>query len=402
MARDNKHPYGSGSVYQTKDGEWRGRIVLEDPVTHIKQKPKLFYGGKSEAEVWRRIKAYRDDPLNYAGETVGKANAYRYFRKWADEYKKEDLKVSSYDRLDAVLRLYIKPEFETMSLEEITPDICNRVIIKLKDRRLSYSTVKKVYDAMHACFDFAVKRDDITKSPMLTIKMPAKAKFNTKRKNSENARHLTAEEEAAFLTEIDRTTASTHKPVYRYRDAFILDLNTGLRIGELIALDWDDVDFDKKIVSVCKTAVMVKSRDENGDPNGRVTQIIQEAPKTSKSRRTVPLNRKAVASLERLNEQASGSKYVFPTQTGARLVINSLEKQYANVAAHCGIEGTSFHSLRHTFATRLFEKGVEVKNVSELLGHASVAITYNTYIHVIQESKADAVELLDDVAEDAT
>lgn len=395
MARDNKHPYGSGSVYQTKDGEWRGRIVLEDPVTHIKQKPKLFYGGKSEAEVWRRIKAYRDDPLNYAGETVGKANAYRYFRKWADEYKKEDLKISSYDRLDAVLRLYIKPEFETMSLEEITPDICNRVIIKLKDRRLSYSTVKKVYDALNACFEFAVKRNDLVRSPMLTVNMPAKSKFTKKRKDSENARHLTHDEEALFFAELDRTTASTKKYVYRYRDAFILDVNTGLRIGELIALDWEDIDFDNKTMSVYKTAVMVKNRDDSGDVKGGVSQIIQEVPKTSRSVRSVPLNKTAFAAIKRLKDQAGDSPFVFPTQTGARLVMPSLEKQYANIAAHCGIEGTSFHSLRHTFATRLFEKKANVKDVSTLLGHASVTITYNTYIHVIEERKTDVVGMLD-------
>ena len=396
MARDNKHPYGAGSVYQTKEGEWRGRVVLEDPVTHIKQKPKMFYGGKTEAEIWRRIKEYRDDPLNYSGRSVGKVNTARYFRKWVDEYKKEELKVSSYDRLDSVVRLYIEPKLDVYQLEEVTPDVCQKLIVEMKDRGLSYSTTKKAYDAMNDCFRFAVDRQEIPFSPMQTVKMPAKEKFKTKRKDAQEARALKVEEETAFFAELDRKTASTDRYVYRYRDAFTLDINTGLRIGELVALDWTDVNFEARTMNIWKTAVMVKERDENGDPIGKVSQIIQETPKTNKSNRTVPLNKKAFSALKRLKAQAGNSPYVFPTQTGARLVMASLEKQYANVAAHCAIEGTSFHSLRHTFATRLFEKGADVKKVSALLGHSSVQVTYNTYIDVIQESKAEVVQLLDD------
>lgn len=388
--------YGNGSVYQTKTGEWRGKITLVDPVTHQKLPTKVFYGGKSEAEMKRKLRDYRDNILNYTGPALAKANAYQYFRKWADAYKKQELKTSSYDRLDSVLRLYLADEFETMQLGEITPDKCNDIITDLKGRELSYSTVKKVYDAMHACFQFAVERHDLQYSPMQTVKMPAKSKFVTKRKDSENARHLTAEEEAAFFAELDRQTASTRRYIYRYRDAFILDINTGLRLGELVALDWDDIDMDGKDAYIYKTAVMVKDRDESGEPIKGVSQIIQEEPKTSKSIRHVPLNKKALAALERLKAQAGSSPYVFPTQSGARLVMPSLEKQYGNITQHCGIEGTSFHSLRHTFATRLFERGADVKDVSTLLGHASVSITYNTYIHVIEGRKTDTVGLLDD------
>lgn len=386
--------FGDGSVYQTKDGRWRGKVRLTDPVTKKKQPVKYFYG-KSETEVKRQIRAYKSNALNYTGPITAKANAYEYFRKWLDEYKKNEIKVSSYDRLDAVLRLYLKDKFEVMQLGEITPDICNRIINELKDRGLSHSTAKKVYDAMNACFKFAVVRREIPYNPLDSVSMPRKDKFVTKRKDNENARHLTEDEEAAFLAELDRKTGSTGRYVYRYRDAFILDLNTGLRIGELVALNWDDIDFEKKTLRVNKTAVMIKERDKDGEPSGGVKQIIQESPKTSKGVRTVPLNKTALAALERLKEQAGENTCVFPTQTGARLVMPSLEKQYGNIVGHCGIEGTSFHSLRHTFATRLFERKADVKDVSALLGHASVAITYNTYIHVIEERKSDVVSLLE-------
>ena len=389
MARN----YGNGSVYQTKTGQWRGKITLVDPITHQRLQEKTLYG-KTEAEVKRKLRDFKNNALNYSSPVVAKANAYQYFRKWADEYKKHDVKVSSYDRIDSVLRLYLKDNFEAMQLGDITPDKCNEIIVTLKDRGLSYSTVKKVYDAMHSCFQFAVERHELPYSPMQTVKMPKKDKFTTKRKDSENARHLTESEEQIFFAELDRQTASTKKYVYRYRDAFILDINTGLRIGELIALDWKDVNFQEKTISVHKTAVMIQNRDKNGEPVKGVSQIIQESPKTSKSIRTVTLNEKALAALKRLKERAGNSPYVFPTQTGARLVMPSLEKQYGNVASHCDIKDTSFHSLRHTFATRLFERGADVKDVSTLLGHASISITYNTYIHVIESRKSTITDLL--------
>lgn len=385
---------GDGSIFKAREGEWRAKIRLVDPLTGEKLPMKILYG-KTEEDVKRKVREYKKNALNYSSLTTSKANAYEYFRKWLDKYKKNEIKVSSYDRLDAVLRLYLKDQFEVMQLKDITPDVCNDIINDLKDRGLSYSTAKKVYDAMNACFQFALDRGELAKSPMQTVKMPRKDKFVTKRKDNENARHLSEDEEAAFLAELDRKTGSTGRYVYRYRDAFILDLNTGLRIGELVALNWDDIDFEKKTLRVNKTAVMIKERDKDGEPSGGVKQIIQESPKTSKSIRIVPLNKTALAALERLKEQAGGNTCVFPTQTGARLVMQSLEKQYSNIAKHCGIEGTSFHSLRHTFATRLFENKIDVKDVSTLLGHASVAITYNTYIHVIEERKSDAVSVLD-------
>lgn len=400
MNTKNSH-YGDGTVFKSASGEWRGKLTLTDPNTGKKLKMKTFTSRKSAEDVRRKMRAYKNDPLNYTGETVSKVDAPRYFRKWADEYKKPRLKVGSYDRLDSVLRLYVEPELEGIQLGDVTADDCNDILNKYKDKNLSYSTVKKIYDALHACFMFAEERHDVRESPMRTVRMLPKATFTTKRKDAEDARHLTEDEEAAFLAEIDRQTASTKKPVYRYRDAFILDLNTGMRIGELVALDWDDVDFQNMSVHVYKTAVMVKDRNEDGSIRGGIHQIIQEAPKTSKSCRNIPLNNGAFEALQRLKEQAGDSRFVFPTQTGARLVMSSLSKQYGVIVDHCGIDGTSFHSLRHTFATRLFECGADVKDVSTLLGHASVSITYNTYIHVIEDRKSDIVGMLDKKSADS-
>lgn len=392
----HKKKYSGETVFQTASGEWRGRVTLTDPDTGKKLKPKYFYNGKSETEIRRKIKAYKNNPLNYVGEKVGQTDAAHYFRNWADTYKKQRVKISTYDRLDSILRLYIEPELSGIQLQSVRPDDCNNIIVKYKNKGLSHSTVKKIYDALNACFRFAEDRHDVVDNPMKTVEMPKARLFDARDNGRDGVKNLTEDEERVFLAEIERKTASTNRYIYRYRDAFVLALNSGLRIGELVALDWSDVDFEKKIISVSKTAVMTVVRGKDNKPNGKVVQVIQDTPKTSKSTRKVPLNKKAIAALERLKEQAEKSEYVFPTQTGARIVISSLSKQYDNIAQKCGIYNTSFHSLRHTFATRLFEKGANVKEVSTLLGHATVGITYNTYIHVIDSRKSSITNLLDD------
>lgn len=393
MAQNSKARYGEGSIFQTGDGRWRGVLHLRNPAAN-KGSVKYFYGA-SKTEVQRKLRAYKNDPLNYSGQKATTADAADYFRFWLKNYKQPSLKPGSYDRIDRTCRIYIEPVFRGIEFRNITSDDCNKLLISLRDQGLSYSTTKKVYDAMAECFRYSVKKQELSHSPMDVVKLPSKSSFASGKAGYAGARHLTEEEEKALLSELNRVSAANGIPVYRYRDAFILLLNTGMREGELVALDWDDVDFEAEDIYIHKNAVIVQKRNASGEVTHGVEQKIQFTPKTSSSVRHIPMNKAAKAAVERLKIQAGDSPYLLPTQTGARIVAASLRKQYQNITSHCGIKGTSLHSLRHTFATRLFEKGADVKDVSVLLGHSSTGITYNTYIHVIKERKSDVVHLLD-------
>jgi integrase len=228
---------------------------------------------------------------------------------------------------------------------------------------------------------------------MRKVGMPAKVNFE-----QEDTRALTVAEEQALLQELERTYASSGNKVYQYRDAYRLLLNTGLRLGELVALDWTDVDFENKTISVSKNAVMVRVRDKSGDATGGQTQIIQPTPKTKSSNRLVPLNSKAIAALQNLKELAGDSPYVVNTGNHTRPLCGALLKSIQVAYKRCGIYNAGVHTLRHTFATRLFERGAQVKDVSALLGHSGVAITANIYIHVLDGRKQEVVELLEDGA----
>ena len=124
---------------------------------------------------------------------------------------------------------------------------------------------------------------------------------------------------------------------------------------------------------------------------------MQDTPKTNKSRRTIPLNKAAIQALEDLKEQPGYNPrgFIIHTAGGKAFSPRNYEQQLGNMCKAAGIRKIGVHALRHTYATRLFEKGVDVKIISELLGHSSTEITYRIYIHVIEKLKESAVQALD-------
>ena len=183
---------------------------------------------------------------------------------------------------------------------------------------------------------------------------------------------------------------------YRLGYAFILLLNTGMREGEICALEWADVNFEKLIIRINKTVSEVKIRDDSAD--AKYKTIVYNEPKTKSSRRSIPINKAALDALQHLQEITGSFKYVLSTANGTMVKPRKLANTFKTIQKNCGFEKTyGIHALRHTFASNLFNKGTDVKIVSKLLGHSSTSITCNIYIHVIEDVKAQAVALIDEV-----
>lgn len=384
MAKTSKNAiHGDGSIYQRKNGYWVAKY-RPSPTMPIK-----YIYGKSETEVKKKLQKAKNTPEAIIAKAPLNATLVDYLSSWLKTYKKPSIKQTTFDRLDAVIRSQISPTFQYRLLKDISADEFQQFINDLVESGLSYSVVKKSYDILNSCLKHATLKGDIPKNPMELVQGPSPSGFESKQ-----VRALTAEEEKAILQELE-TKWTTGNLRYPYKDAFIIMLNTGLREGELVALDWDDIDFESKTIKVHKTIVMIKDRLPDGRLSGKCHQEVQYTPKTKSGNRDVPINNRALAALERLHEANSGSAYVLSTENKNRPVVNVLYKQLKRAADRCGIYGISPHTLRHTFATRLFERGANVKDVSALLGHSSVTITYNTYIHVMRERKDGVVALLD-------
>ena len=183
---------------------------------------------------------------------------------------------------------------------------------------------------------------------------------------------------------------------YRYAPAYILLLNTGLRVGELVALTWKDIDFTKRIIRVNKTVSTIKNRNRFESDNQKVNVIT--TTKTKKSNRVIPMNETACLVLKELmkrqQEMGIKSDYVISTKEGNPMLVRVLEQTFSRICQENYIDYKGIHSLRHTFGSVLVKKGVDIKVISEILGHSTVQFTYDRYIHIINEMKAEAVNLI--------
>ena len=171
----------------------------------------------------------------------------------------------------------------------------------------------------------------------------------------------------------------------------------------MLGLTWDCVDLTNGIITVKQSLIRVKNRSKN--PEKKNLYIIENTTKTKNSRRKVPIPKAAVSMLQKYKLKQEWEKRVaegtyednnllFCTSLGNRIIPRNAERSFARVAKKAGITDASIHSIRHTYATRLFEKGVAAKTVSELLGHKNVSHTLDVYTHVLPDIKSDAVENL--------
>ena len=167
----------------------------------------------------------------------------------------------------------------------------------------------------------------------------------------------------------------------------LISLYTGLRIGEICALCWNDIDLNARTIYVRHTASRIKSADGNSK-----TELILDEPKTASSKRVVPIPSPLFYALVEYRKDAT-SIYVV-SSTDSFVSPRTYDARYHRLLSDCHLEDLNYHGLRHTFATRCIEAGVDVKSLSEILGHANVSITLNTYVHSSLEMKKSQHEKL--------
>lgn len=165
----------------------------------------------------------------------------------------------------------------------------------------------------------------------------------------------------------------------------------------MLGLRWTDVSFEKRTI-VNNTRVIVK--DRTGESENHYTVISQESAKTAAGERTIPMNKKAFAALQDLYSITGQNEYVLTSKNGTPLTPRYLDRMFRKIATYAGMDEEKvfgLHSMRHSFACRLFENGVDAKTVSTILGHADVGVTYNTYIHLLKNQQQTAVDILDQI-----
>jgi integrase len=374
-----KRGNGEGSITRHKaSGKWMARYTVETPTG---QKRKTIYAKTRKEAAERLAKALTDRTAGIVvddkGLTVGD-----YLDMWLSDCVRGTVRESTYSRDEYLVNNHAKPSLGRLKLKKLNALHLQRLYRERVDSGLSTATVQKLHQVLHKALVQAVRWDLIPRNPAASVAAPTP--------DTKEMRALSAEE-ARRLLEAARGD--------RLEALYILAVHTGMRQGELLGLKWEDVDLETSTVRVRRTLTRVD--------NGRRLALGQ--PKTPKSRRTVQLTTRAVDAFRshraRQAEEklCAGSLYadqdlVFAGEGGNVINPSNLrQRSFVQLLKRAGLPKITFHGLRHTCASLLFQRNVHPKYVQELLGHSSVAITLDTYSHVIPGMGDQTASAMEDV-----
>lgn len=301
--------------------------------------------------------------------------------KWLEEKKKDRLKIRSYRRYEEVIALHIVPNIGDVQISELDRKKLKEFIEKERmygnlktGSKLSSSSINIILGILHGSYEYACDMGYAEKNPCRSIK---REKESVKKTDA-----YTLDEQKCI-----------ERAVWHSRDrslhGIILCLYTGMRIGELLALKWEDVDTQRGLISVNKT--VYRAKDMEG-----IYRLHIATPKTAASERLIPLPKHISSMLERDRLDAV-SEFVVESKKGESIPIRSYQQLFKRLAENSGVRCMNFHALRHTFATRAIERGIDVRTVADILGHKDVAMTLNRYAHCMIDHKLSIIQKLEAV-----
>ncbi|ODA40378.1 tyrosine-type recombinase/integrase [Desulfosporosinus sp. BG] len=382
-----KNPYGEGSIYQINDGKlkgkWKGQLIIGTNPETNKPIRRSFYGnGWNEVrDKMKLAKAELDkgvDLQKQANITFGE-----WITTWMDNYKKLELELSTWENYNRSIKNLIMPNLGTIPLKSLKTDDIQKFYNLLINDKKAAATVRRNHQIIRSCLEKAKNTHLLSWNPCEGVTLP--------KLNEKEAKALTVNEMNKFIE-----TLNSPKIGPKWRSAFLLALGTGLRQGEILALKWENINLRNY-------SVTIKEAISRTNAEG----LIFKAPKTKKSKRTLPIPKEAAIALrlwrivQRKEKLVAGAEYqdqglVFTTIKGTIIYPRNFTRRFYSIRTQAGIsKEINLHALRHTYATRLLENGENLKTVQELMGHADISTTGNTYAHVMPEIKRQAVYNLD-------
>ena len=360
------------NIFKRKDGRWEARYIKGHDLSG-----KIRYGfcyGKTYKEAKEKVTQVKASILNNTSVPTGRGQR---LSAYCDEWlmmQKMQVKESTYVKYEMTLEKHIKPRLGTCLPAFMSAKVVEQFKKELLDEcGLAPKTVKDILVVLHSILKYIAKQYPGI-LPVVEIIYPKEQK--------KEMRVLTVEEQkrliSYLMTDMDEC-----------RFGILLALLTGIRIGELCALRWEDVSLEDRTLRIASTMQRLK----NDEPDSvSKTKILIGAPKSGSSLRTIPINEYAVSLC---NKIGPGRPDTF-LLTGTRQYMEPRVVQYrlSKYTAECGLDGVHFHTLRHTFATRCVEVGFEIKSLSEILGHANTNITLNRYVHSSMQLKRDNMDKL--------
>lgn len=366
------------NIYKRKDGRWEGRFIkLYD------EDDKAKYGSvyaRTYVEVRKKLLECQLNSLEALETDLKKIEGYEaVLWSWLQSMRIK-VKESSYARYYYLIQSHINPSLGKHQINKISADIVERTVEELLQNGrvdgkggLAAKTVTDIVMVIKSAMNYAEYSG---------YAVSCNLKRLTVKKTEKEIRVLSRQEQ----TQLNETLM---KDMNLYKLGILTSLYTGIRIGELCALQWEHFDLDREVLKIKRTMQRIQNTSEDRE---KKTKIVITEPKSRSSIREIPLPQFLTKAIKKYKSKA---KSFFLTGEEDRFVEpRTMQNHFKKYIRASGIEDANFHALRHTFATRCIELGFEIKSLSEILGHANVNITLDRYVHASFELKKENMEKL--------
>lgn len=385
------------NIYRRKDGRYEGRVLCGKTVY---QKPHyISVYGRTLKEVKQKMKTAKEqDKMRSEGDRL----VADYAAEWMEKMRKR-WKPTTYDIYQRLVDRYIVPVLGGYRVEEVDSSVLRAFaeeIPQISGKQLTGPYLKYVCSLARQIMEYALQQNDLPLPP------PAVPQLQAKKRNV----NLPGEREFEILRNwlVQNLEDETCLGI-------LVAMYTGIRIGELCALQWKNIDVENGYIAISSNLQRVRiygnesgkdaESPENKDgsetpPEGtadsaKKTQVCTQMPKTLQSIRTVPLP----DGLQRILAQRRQPSecYLIPGTRYAWTDVRTLQYRFAGILKKCGLQPFRFHLLRHAFASRCIWQGCDIKSLSEVLGHSSTQITMNIYVHSSMQQKKNMMNLACDL-----
>ncbi len=354
------------NIYKRKDGRWEGRILKPDG-------KYIYLYGKSYREVReKKKKAINHENISKDLITV-KMKATTLFQGWLEKQSNGQIRSSTYDSYYCCIWKYVIPFFRSGE-DKVSESRVKEFILTIAfNKQLSPAYQRKLISIFKTALTSITKEAGILMPIINNLQLPKRVNALTE--------VFTAKEQIQIEQAI---LVSNDFRAY----GILLCFYTGIRLGELCALRWENIDLDSGVMTITATVARVK----NHGSQDKKTMMVIGTPKSRNSGRKIPIPTFMISLIKKIpSENRMKSNYIF-SSLDKPIEPRTMQRLYKKILKRANVNEQKFHIIRHTFATRALELGIDIKTLSEILGHSSVVITLNIYAHSMLEHKKIAID----------